>query len=319
MVRMLSPRLDLNDMGFQPSFNMYRIEAVAGYTHRDPTEIFRNWAVIPFVNAQMNTEGVPQEALVGVDGELTFKNFFFTSPQLFLMLPGTYDTLETFDGARFENKPRLDFNWGSNTNSSKEVSGHGRFLARTDLDGDAWSVGFVGGVAWQARSNLELALEPEIGVERNAVRFYDCSTDGGGACLVEDGTRHYLFADLDSQYLSFTFRGTYTLLTTLSLQAYAQLFLAEGTWDDYREVDTMGEHPTIDRDDLVPSLIDFDDDGFDETALNVNVVLRWEPMPGSTLFLVYTRAQQASTVRLRDLDTGPTEEVVLFKLQYYVI
>jgi hypothetical protein len=45
-------------------------------------------------------------------------------------------------------------------------------------------------------------------------------------------------------------------------------------------------------------------------------VLRWEPDPGSTLFMVYTRAQQSDGLHHR-LATGPTEDVILVKFVYY--
>jgi hypothetical protein len=59
--------------------------------------------------------------------------------------------------------------------------------------------------------------------------------------------------------------------------------------------------------------------------VNANVVLRWEPWPGSTVYAVYTRAQRASPVlaglrpgfHAAGLSSGPTEDVVALKLVYY--
>jgi hypothetical protein len=58
--------------------------------------------------------------------------------------------------------------------------------------------------------------------------------------------------------------------------------------------------------------------GFDSASLNINLVLRWEVLPGSTLFGVFTRAQEAPHFSPAKLNSGPTEDVFLLKLVYYV-
>ena len=82
----------------------------------------------------------------------------------------------------------------------------------------------------------------------------------------------------------------------------------------------MGTRPRIRRDALRPA-VDFaygGEDDFEDASLNVNLVMRWEVLPGSTLFAVYTRAQAADYAAPRHLTRGPTEDVVLVKFQYFV-
>ena len=99
------------------------------------------------------------------------------------------------------------------------------------------------------------------------------------------------------------------------------------------EIHTAGLHPFIHRADLAPSAFDGDadrdgtrDKDFQSTSLNVNAVFRWELRPGSALFVVYTRSQAADAplagrsprFTLRGLETGPTEDVFLVKLSYFL-
>ena len=65
---------------------------------------------------------------------------------------------------------------------------------------------------------------------------------------------------------------------------------------------------------------------FEQAALNVNLVLRWEFLLGSTLFAVYTRSQvpvvQLSTGEAATLDFGslrraPAADAVVLKLSYW--
>jgi hypothetical protein len=320
-----SPKLDLNVAGFQPEFNTHHLEFIGGYSERKPGKFFRNWTIIPLLFANMSYQGDPEQLQVGVDSEALLKNFIYTSPQLIVALPGMWDRYETLDGARFEKASGVDFNWFVGSNPAKNASAGIRVIVGGHLNDDGRYFGLIGESTWRPKSNVELALNPEVRWETRIPRFYDCSPTAAEACLEESGTRSYLFADLESRFLSVTFRATYTLITTLSLQSYVQWFVADGEFSDYKEITTMGDRPRIRREDLSPSTFngDFDgdgvkDDGFEFADVNVNVVLRWEPAPGSQVFVVYTRAQQADFATPSKLDTGPTDEVVLIKFQYFL-
>jgi hypothetical protein len=85
----------------------------------------------------------------------------------------------------------------------------------------------------------------------------------------------------------FTLRTTYTFAPRLTLQGYAQLFLASGHYTDFTQYqsDPTGPRPAIrSRPHAVqPGPIPSNPD-FEQGVLNVNVVLRWEYMLGSTLY-----------------------------------
>jgi hypothetical protein len=317
-------KFDPNDAGFAPRFNLNEFKVVGGFMDRDPGAVFNFVGLFPFVVASVAMDGTPQYGLIGADFEATFKNNVYASPEQWLLAPGTFDIYEAPGGARFENVAGWEGHLDASTNQAKALSAYGRMNWFLGLDGEQNSLGGAVGLNWQAASNLELGVEPEVGIDR-ATRFYDCEAQSGRSCLVDMGLRRYRFATLDSRYFSLTARGTYTVATPLSIQFYAQWFMAEGEFSNYREIDTMGEHPEIRRDALRPSNEDGDvdgdgqpDDGFEAASLNVNLVLRWEPAPGSTLFAVYTRAQESPVATPGQLHRGPTEDVILLKLVYYV-
>lgn len=65
---------------------------------------------------------------------------------------------------------------------------------------------------------------------------------------------------------------------------------------------------------------------FSDAALNANIVLRWEYLLGSTIYLVYTRAQspriellpgQRGGVDIGGLGRAPATDTVLLKLSYF--
>jgi len=312
----LSPKLDINAAGFLPQFNQHEMQLFTSWSHRKPEGPFLRWFLYPIAYARVAWDGVPQMMQLGLDSEFLFKRFIFTSPQVFVTFPGGYDDFETLDGAHFERPANIDANWVVNSNPANPLSGEIRMFARKDLNADGWFLGANSSLSWQALSNFELRLEPQVGWE-NAVRFQACSTESGRACIVEPGRRRYQFADLDSRFVSVTFRGIYTFIPTLSVQAYAQLFMATGKFSNFRQVETEGETPYIHREDLM-AVPEGGMGGFDSASLNINLVLRWEVLPGSTLFGVFTRAQEAPHFSPAQLNSGPTEDVFLLKLVYYV-
>jgi Domain of unknown function (DUF5916)/Carbohydrate family 9 binding domain-like len=317
-LRALSPTFDVNDIGFLPQWGRHDLIAVVGFREPHGSGIFHNWAVIPYFDGTLDYEGKPSAGFVGVDMEAELKGFVFTSPDIGIFLPGTYDPLETFDGAYFENKPNVTSSWHTNTNQAAMVSGFVNLFYKHDLGGRGWRFAAETGVSLQAASNLELAIEPSFGIESNQKRFFGCAAMSGEPCVFDEGERRYTFADLDSRFFSATFRGTYTLTTNFSIQGYAQLFLADGEFDRFGTVDTTGRRPTIEREDLVPAPGEQTDDGnFESASLNVNLVARWEPLRGSTLFFVYTRSQESPFSRLGQLGRGPTVDVVLLKFVYF--
>jgi len=139
----------------------------------------------------------------------------------------------------------------------------------------------------------------------------------------------YLFGKLDGRSVGLTVRTTYTFTPRLTLQAYAQLFLASGHYSDISQFQSnpSGPRPLVHVTSLTPyaGALGYNPD-FEQGVLNVNVVLRWEYMLGSTLYLVYTRAQVPTTVlgptAIGNLDLGavgraPTSDAALVKVSFW--
>jgi hypothetical protein len=317
-----SPTFDVNDAGFSQTFDRHELKAVGGFADKEAGDYFLYQGVYPFALSAVGFDGSPQYSLIGVDLEAQFTNFVFTSPEQWILLPKHYDSFETFDGAHFEQPAAWEGHWEASTNPGKMFSVYGRYNWFLGFDGKTRSTSLFTQLNLQATSNVEISLEPEVGIDRS-VRFYQCTVDGdttGKSCLVDDARHEYIFGDLKSRFLSGTLRATMTILPELSIQGYAQWFMADGKWSNFKETHTTGDRPDIERNEL-SSATDFEytgDDDFEQSSLNVNLVMRWEVRPGSTLFAVYTRNQGADYFSPKRLTEGPTEDLVLVKFQYFV-
>jgi hypothetical protein len=252
-----------------------------------------------------------------------------TSSYILVQFEGDYfapawDTNETFDGSRWE-KPAMysgDLLISSDTRQPVVLNLENKATFGADGSLDAYAKVQA---ALQVDPRLELSLTPEVGVT-SATRFYSCTAAAGTPCTADDAARRYRFARLDSSFLSLTLRGSWTFSPTLTLQAYGQLFMATGIYSDFRDVDAIAARATLRRRDLVP--VDFASErDFQSIALNLNLVVRWEFQPGSTVIGVFTRSEigtpelggaRPALLRLGGLSQGPTEDVLLLKLVLFL-
>jgi hypothetical protein len=140
--------------------------------------------------------------------------------------------------------------------------------------------------------------------------------------------QEYYFGRLLGRSAGATLRATYTFNPRLSLQIFTQLYLASRHYGSFSLVqsDPDGPRPVVHLRDLRPSPPPAENPDSEEGVLNVNVVLRWEYLLGSTLFLVYTRSQaplrtlapgQAAGLDLAAIPRAPAADVVMLKLTYW--
>ena len=162
-----------------------------------------------------------------------------------------------------------------------------------------WYYGFGPDIAWRPASNVDLSVSPNL--SRNVDRWQYLDTQDAL------GSTHYLFGELEQTTVNMTVRGNATFTPELSLQVYAQPFVASGDFTGFKRVSDPRAARFADRfevfeaDRLMVQTgevgVDLDRDGqvdldlgnpdFSYLSFRSNVVLRWEYLLGSTLFLVW--------------------------------
>jgi hypothetical protein len=129
---------------------------------------------------------------------------------------------------------------------------------------------------------------------------------GGGLQLGHDNTQwygnftdssravHYAFALLEQRTLSVTMRASYAATPNLTFELYAAPFVSTGTYSNTRELSPMPRAPSYDARFTPYIPPPGNADGFDVRQLRSNLVARWEYLPGSTLFVVWTHGRDGS-------------------------
>jgi hypothetical protein len=248
-----------------------------------------------------------------------FTNLWTARVLLSPYYPKWVENRETADGARTERVAGIYglFNVKTDPNRSVvlELSG--------SADTKARGRSFKGQAVLSLRPfpALELDLIPNASWVYGSPRFVFSEMN-------PDTSTTYFFSDLEAKSFDVTLRGTYAFTRTLTLQAYLQPFVASGHYSKVTSSTATGVKPflSVDSfvDDTLPAAAGNPD--FRDGAINLNLFVRWEYLPLSALWLVYTRNQGQTgydpvmegepSLRFDRFSKGPTTDVILLKLSY---
>ncbi len=143
------------------------------------------------------------------------------------------------------------------------------------------------------------------------------------------GGLSYLFGRIHQQTAAVTLRTNLLFSRDKSLEIYAQPFITVGDYSEVRELIRPDTYDLIHYMDPSVNPRSYD---FSFTAVNWNVVYRWEYRPGSTIYLVWTQGRSqfderdfhagspgafSNDVRLSSLFRTEPENKVLAKLTYW--
>lgn len=313
-----SPRLDLSPAGFQPVQNEQSASALVQYGRSDGWGPFVEFWLGLNGSSRWTTDGrgigLGQSVLLSAEGVLPDTSTFLVE----LSAEGNRQDLREIDGhgIAFE-RPTFYFALVSyETSRLRKLSFSATaFVDRTFDKG--FTSGQVGnfvdaGLTWRPMPRLETQL----------LVGYDATQDGPR--WVESlGQDRHLFAQLLPRFLSLTLRQLVVLSPQLTLQGYAQLLTGYGSYGPFFAGEAVGGRIRLDE--LVP-VEPQSDPSFHTSALNLNLVARWEYRLGSTLFFVYSRAQEelpplegvpvSRSLTPRTLLRGPSTDTVLLKANF---
>lgn len=163
------------------------------------------------------------------------------------------------------------------------------------------------GVALKPAANIFIQLSPRYSREQSAEQYVTSVTDPTATAF--SGSR-YIFGYITTKTVSLDTRVNWTFTPELTLQLFAQPFIASGDYSSFREFaaprtldklvygssigtiayDEASSEYRVDPDADGPAQpFTFDNPDFTTSALRGTAVLRWEYRPGSTLFFVWTQ------------------------------
>lgn len=309
-----SANFNSNDIGYfaQPRYHggyvqlLYRESKGEGWFRRS------SFSLVPEV--RWNWNAIRTGAFVDAKFTADWTNFWRTTLR-YTLNDHAYDDDERGIIGLYLRPVNHLFRWEQTTDERKPVSVSLTTEYKFD-EKNKTSFSTLLGVTIRPASNIELTplfyfektRAEETGVLSSGRIASDTSTNG---------IRYSLFGERDVDEIDLALRGIITFTRTLSLQFYSQILLARGRYDNFRLLEGS---ETLTR--LPNQNLPYD---FNLAIFDANVLLRWEFLPGSTLYLVWTQSRGDDSgdyttdfgPRLRETFKLPHDDAVLLKVSYW--
>jgi hypothetical protein len=253
--------------------------------------------------------------------------------------PTTVSDRRTRGGPRMINQPGMEWDFQMDSDPNKRwIYGFGLHGNHYQKDWEqSWSARAA--LEWKPGARLSFRVEPQIERIGTSSQYVDTFDD---VLATSTYGQRYVFATLDQTTVSASVRLNWIFTPKLSLEVYAQPLASSGRYTGFKElarprsydfnaypdpVETSDpDRLTIDPDGAGPAAQqEIDDPNFSLVSLRGNAVLRWEYLPGSTLFLVWTQNRSDSQSigsftngsALGRLASTPGDNIFLVKISYW--
>ncbi|MBN1222785.1 MAG: carbohydrate binding family 9 domain-containing protein [Candidatus Aminicenantes bacterium] len=336
---MISPGFDVNDMGFQLLWSdVINAHIVFGYQWFHPGKVFRNAsiALAPYITSDFGPNLSDSGLIAMINGQ--FLNYWGFQTITGLSVKN-WDRNLTRGGPLAEKPALVTFRTTLYSDNRQPVvflmsSEYTTMTNRSHL----WNQNLS--LEWKPSSNFSLSIGPQYGYNRIVTQWVTRIDD---PVMTETYGARYVFAELNQRTIAAEIRLDWIFTPWLSLQLYMQPFLSSGKYAAFKElarprsydfsvygggdstIEFGGGVYTVDPDAEGPATeFSFYDPAFNVKSLRGTVVLRWEYLPGSTLFFVWTQ-NRANYLHpgdfdfgrdLGDLLTAPGDNIFLIKISY---
>jgi hypothetical protein len=278
------------------------------------------------VQQQLNYEGDRTDVDWHGSFSATLKNWMNVGT-FFIAHPTVYDERLTRSGPTVMRYGYNMFSVNVDGDNRKSVVWHLNVQHILPVDNDEGGRdAFYPSVTIKPSSRILLSLSPSYDHDKTAPQFVTAVTDPTAPAGFAG--RRYVFGRLEQKTFSMDTRANVTFTPTLTLQLFAQPFIASGSYSSFKEFKEVKsrnmirygrdngstissitslksgrvEGYNIDPDGSGPAAaFSFGNPNFNSRSLRGTGVLRWEYRPGSTLYFVWTQQREGSDV-LGDFD-----------------
>jgi len=299
-----SPGLELNDLGFLISSDQVNQWSWAQYRILKPFSIFRSLRINGNQYLHWDLGGTNTYRAININVHANFKNNWGF---------GSGSTLqgESISNANLRGGPALTSPGGINnwywlgSDNRKKV----RFSINQwnfwGNEGSERSGGYFVNFTYRPIDALNISLSPTFNFNNDKMQ-YVTSVDYGNEV-------RYITGKINQNTYSLSIRINYVINPNLTIQYWGQPFISKGEYSGFKRITDPDGPSFVDRfyqftsneisfdSQFEEYLIDEDGDNltdysfgkpdFNFVQLRSNMVVRWEYIPGSTLFLVWTQGR----------------------------
>ena len=301
----VSPELELNDIGFLSSADEMIQYANLRYRSIKPTGVFRDFNVRFNQFSAFDFEGNYNRIQYQINGSASFLNNWEIDFGL-AHKPRIFSNSILRGGPRWRfSKENFQF-FFVGSDRRKNFNGTIGLIHSQAKENNFSLLKFESELNYQPTNAFNISLSPEYSISKNQTQYVTQSDYNSDS--------RYVLGTIDNHTLTASVRLDYTINPNLSIQYYGQPFISRGRYKDFKYVTNPVAERLTERFQLYDSnqinlsgndfQVDENRDGtmdysfsnpdFSYVQFNSNLVLRWEYIPGSELFLVWSQGVKSS-------------------------
>jgi len=293
-----SPEFEVNDIGFLGSANEMNHYLWTGYNVNKPFSIFRRWRINYNHYARWDYGGNNTFLAVNSNTHTQFKNFWSIGTG-FSKQFNSISNNALRGGAALRRNPNWNW-WGyAESNEQKKVS----FFASWGITRAKQDAVIINGVEAGVRIQPINALSFNISPEYTHIKRVDqYVTD-----FSYNNQDRFIVGSINQKTLTITARLNYNITPDLTIQYYGQPFISRGRYQNFKSVSQSlattlearyynYHNPVLSQngyelDETGDGVADYtiENPDFNYIQFRSNLVARWEYVPGSELYLVWSQ------------------------------
>jgi hypothetical protein len=327
-----SPGLEFNDIGYMRYSDVIYQGNWMAYYIRNPFWIFNNFYLNTNYWMYFNFGGKMLSRNYNTNFNAQFKNNWRLNGQFNRQSQNISTTLLR-GGPSFIMPGNQSFNLNFSTDYSKKLN---FFIGNYHGKGDANSTSgheYYAEINYKPTNSLSISVDPDYGIQNSELQYVTTTTS--------EGNPVYIFGKLHQSTLSLTFRINYTINPELSIEYYGQPFVSAGKYSAFKKITVPDAERFRERFSEFPSAeltysngtytvndggtYAFGSPDYNFRQFRSNLVVRWEYLPGSTLYLVWSQGRTSTDTNgmftygndIKDLFRVVGHNVFLIKLSYW--
>jgi hypothetical protein len=298
----ITPGFECNDLGFLSRADVINMDAGGGYDWTEPTKLYHYVELGLFFFRNYDFDYNKTSDGVFFYGNYQFNNFYFLSWN-WAYNPWTVNNNRTRGGPLSLNPPGWQANVYINSDDKSDlVYGYGVSTYQ------AWHDSYIEydlSFEYRPASNISLSITPFFNREFQRSMYIGTFADN---YAVNTYSNRYVFGELDQKTVGAGIRLNWTFTPNLTLQLYIQPLVSTGKYTSIKELaqpktynfnnytnisyNNSDDTYTVDPDGSGPaSPFSFSNPNFNYKSLRGNAVLRWEYLPGSVFYFVWTQTR----------------------------
>jgi hypothetical protein len=304
-----TPGLELNDVGYMRQADNIMEVIWVGYRIYEPFSIFRNlrlnvnqWAEWNFAGENLGPGG-------NFNAHTQFKNYWGFHF-------GTNFNGESLSTTELRGGPALKITGTKNiwvafgSSDKKKLTAEMQMMAlKGNVDQSKEIYNLELELGYRPFKNLKITFSPDYTINKDELQYVDQPEYSGNQ-------KDYVFARINQETLSASLRVNYNITPDLSIEYWGQPFISSGAYTEFKKITESRADNYYDRFHLFSNeeisydagneayqisdtsgneLYTFGKPDFNVKEFLSNLVVRWEYLPGSTVYLVWSQTRNQST------------------------